>query len=199
MGISDPEEGLGVFIIGIQVLLDGLLEVPDAIKGSAPNPLFGDFGEPALHLIHPGAAGRCEVQMISGMTGKPANHLARFVCYVVVQHQVHLSRFRWKRRIHQLHELDEFLVSMMAVAFADHLAGSNIQGGEQRGRAMPLVIVGSLFRQPRPQRQNRLSPVESLYRRFLIYALHDRMFWWNSDTTPRYPEPSQPNRDPWTV
>ena len=41
---------------------------------------------------------------------------------------------------------------------------------------MPLVVAGSLLRQTRPQRQNRLCPIQRLYLRFFIHAQHDGMF-----------------------
>ena len=40
---------------------------------------------------------------------------------------------------------------------------------------MPLVIVGPLFRQTGPQRQNRLRPIQRLYLRFLVHTQHDGM------------------------
>ena len=43
-------------------------------------------------------------------------------------------------------ELAEFLAAVTAEAPADHLAGGDVEGREQRGRAVALVIVGSPFR-----------------------------------------------------
>ena len=43
-------------------------------------------------------------------------------------------------------ELAEFLAAVTAEALADYLAGSNVEGREQRGRAVALVVVGPPLR-----------------------------------------------------
>ena len=67
-------------------------------------------------------------------------------------------------------------MAMAAVAFADHFAGRDVQRSKQRSRAVPFVIVGPLFRQTGPERQNRLRPVQGLHLRFFIHAQHNGMF-----------------------
>lgn len=57
-------------------------------------------------------------------------------------------------------ELQEFLVPMTAVALADDLAGQHVQRGEQRGRAVPLIVVGHGAAPSRFHRQARLGAVE---------------------------------------
>ena len=82
---------------------------------------------------------------------------------VIVQHQMDFPRLRRKPGIDVLHELEELLVAMATAALADHFAGGDVQGREQRGRAVALLVVGSLFRQPRSQRQNRLGAIQRLH------------------------------------
>jgi len=48
------------------------------------------------------------------------------------------------------------------VACAGHLAGGGLQRSEQRGGAVPDVIMAALFRDPRPQRQHRRGPLQRL-------------------------------------
>lgn len=40
-----------------------------------------------------------------------------------------------------VHEVEAFDASSSFVVAAGHLAGGDLQGGEQRGRPMPLVVV----------------------------------------------------------
>jgi len=136
----------------VQVFLDCLLQALYAGKRSPPNPLLGNFGKPALDLIDPGPAGRCEVQVVSRMACKPANHLRGLVGSVVIHHHMNLLGFRRELGVDQLHEFEELLVSMATMALADHFAGSNVQGGKQRRGAVSLVVAGPLLRQPGTQR-----------------------------------------------
>ena len=43
-----PDERLGVFVVGLNVMLDGFDEFFDALEGSAANPFASDLTEPAL-------------------------------------------------------------------------------------------------------------------------------------------------------
>ena len=63
---------------------------------------------------------------------------------------------------------------MARQAFADDLAGFDVERGEQRGRAVALVIMGHGSGATLLERQSRLGPVECLNLRLLIHAQHDR-------------------------
>ena len=69
-------------------------------------------------------------------------------------------------------ELAEFDRAVTLVAAADDLAGGDVQGGEQRGRAVPLVIMAAPLDLPWPHRQQRLGAVERLDLRLFIDAEH---------------------------
>ncbi|WSN69828.1 hypothetical protein OHB42_38210 [Streptomyces sp. NBC_00134] len=60
------------------------------------------------------------------------------------------------------------------LALAGHLAGMDIQGGEQIGGAVPHVVVGALLARAEGDRQHRLGPVQRLYLRLLIDGQHHR-------------------------
>src|SRR5512147_2294202 len=47
-------------------------------------------------------------------------------------------------------------------ALADDGSGFRVEGGEQRRRPMPLVIMGPSLGLPRPHRQQRLGPIQGL-------------------------------------
>ena len=55
----------------------------------------------------------------------------------------------------------------------DH-ACRNVQGGEQRGRAIALVIVGAPLHLTRAHGQHRLCTVEGLNLALLVDAEHER-------------------------
>jgi hypothetical protein len=72
-------------------------------------------------------------------------------------------------------EYQELLVPVPGVAGAGDLAGRGLQRGEQRGGAVPDVVVAALFRHPGPRRQYRRGPLQRLGLGFLIHAQHDRL------------------------
>ena len=80
-----------------------------------------------------------------------------------------------ERTVEAPQELQEFLMSMTPVALADDLAGQHIQRGEQRRRAVALVVVGHRTAAARLHRQARLRAVESLDLALLVHAQHHRL------------------------
>src|ERR1700748_3937895 len=58
---------------------------------------------------------------------------------------------------------------------ADHLAVEYVEGSEQRGSAVPLIIVGHNSTAPRLDRQARLSAVERLDLALFVDAEHHRV------------------------
>jgi hypothetical protein len=60
-------------------------------------------------------------------------------------------------------------------AASDHAAFEHVEGGEQRGRAVPLIVVGHGAASPLLQRQTGLGSVECLDLAFLVHRQHDGM------------------------
>ena len=56
---------------------------------------------------------------------------------------------------------------------ADHLAGAEVQRGEEARGAVALVVVGGALGRPGPHRQDRLGAIERLDLALLIDAQHD--------------------------
>jgi len=65
-------------------------------------------------------------------------------------------------RVNLIEEADEFLMPMALHVAADNGAVENIERGEQRGRAVALVIVRHRSGATRLHRQSRLGAIESL-------------------------------------
>ncbi len=56
--LGDPNEGFGVGVVGLEVILDRLGEVGDAVKHAAADCLVGELPQPALDEFQPRARGR---------------------------------------------------------------------------------------------------------------------------------------------
>src|ERR1700720_3702831 len=112
------------------------------MESSAANHLFGDESKPALHLIEPGAAGRCEVEVeplaFAGFE-PPLDHGA-FVRTVVVQNEMDVE-LRGHLLFELIEKLDELFTAMARQATANNLAVQDVEGGKQRRSPMPLVVM----------------------------------------------------------
>jgi len=87
-GFGRPNVGLGLAVMFGDVVLDGLLQLPDMAKDAAPHALVGEIAKEALHLIEPGGTGGSEMQVEARMLLEPTPNLGRFMRRVVVQDQV---------------------------------------------------------------------------------------------------------------
>jgi hypothetical protein len=53
----------------------------------------------------------------------------------------------------------------------------DVEGGEQAGDAVPLVVMGAALRHAGHHRQDRLGAVQRLDLGLLVHAQHDRGVW----------------------
>ena len=67
---------------------------------------------------------------------------------VIVDDQMHFTLGRGLA-VDLVKEADELLMPVAAHALADDLAVEDVEGGEQSGRAVPLIIMGSSCRSGR--------------------------------------------------
>src|ERR1700732_3448841 len=88
IGSLGPDKRLRVVIVGLDEGGDIDLQLLDAAMDAALDLLVGKQCEPAFDLVEPGSAGRCEVQVITRVTGQPGPHWRGLVGGVVVKHQV---------------------------------------------------------------------------------------------------------------
>ena len=122
-----PDEGLGVFIVGLDEVVDVLAELLDRDEGSAFQRLSLQDREPDFHLVKPGSARRREVEAHIWVPLEPTV-VARLVGTEVIEHDVD-GRVRpsGDDAVHEVEELDApaaFLVRR------HHLAGGHLEGGE---------------------------------------------------------------------
>ena len=70
-------------------------------------------------------------------------------------------------------ETDELLMAVALHTATDHLAFEHVEGGKQRGRAAPLLIMRHGAGSPLLHRQTRLGSVERLDLALLVDRQHD--------------------------
>ena len=117
-GFGDPDEGLGDFVVAVDVVADGQNELLQIPEGLSPDAVFRQVTEESLDM----------------------------------------------------------LVTLLACV-VDHSIGG-VKRGEQRGRAVALVIVGYDLAAAFFHRQAWLGAVQSLYLALLIDRKHQRVLGW---------------------
>lgn len=95
-------------------------------------------GEPDLDLVEPGSVCGRVVEVHVPVPRQPAI-APRLMSGEVVEDDA--ERAIGIRRNDAVHEVEELDAPPSLVMLADHLAGGNVQRGEQRRGAMPLVVV----------------------------------------------------------
>ena len=84
----------------------------------------------------------------------------------------------WRRAFDGIEEADEFLMGMALHAAAEDNAIEGVEGGEQGGGAVPLVIMGHGPAFAGLHGQTRLSTIERLDLGFFIDGQHYGVGWW---------------------
>jgi len=72
---------------------------------------------------------------------EPCCHFGMLVGGIVVEHEVKIE-FRWGVAVDGSQEAQELLTAVALHALPDHRPGGDIEGGDQRGRAVALIIMG---------------------------------------------------------
>ena len=174
LGLGGPNERLGLAIPFSDEGVNGFDQVGNTGEAAASHRLAGEFGKPALDQIEPAGAGRNKVNLDPRALGEPALDARLFVGAVVVEHQMQFER-SGVLCVELAQELQELVVAVAIEATAADLAGRDIQGGKQGGRAVPDIIVGPSAAAPAFERQSRLRAVQRLNLALLVHAQDDRM------------------------
>jgi len=170
--ISGPGEGAGVFVGLGEEAVDGRLEIDERAEHAALEAPFGQLGEEALDRVEPGCRCRREVEDEARVPIQPTADLGVLVGGVVVEDEVDYLARR-NGRLDGVEETDELLMPMALHAFADDLALQHVEGGEQGGGAVALVVVGHGLAAPLFERQTGLGAVERLDLALLIHRQDD--------------------------
>jgi hypothetical protein len=111
------------------------------------------------------------------MTPQPALDGRAFVSARIVEDEVEVQVARGLA-VDAIEKAQELLGAVPWQTGADHLPIEQVEGGEQRGGSVPMVVVGLPSREPRPQRQERRRPVEGLNLALLVDREHQGVIGW---------------------
>ena len=100
---------------------------------------------------------------------EPRLHVGMLVGAVVVHHQVQRD-ISGEFRIQAAQEFQKLLMTVARVALADDFALQNLQGSEQTGGAITLVIVSHRAQTPLLHGQSGLGAVQCLELGLLVHA-----------------------------
>jgi hypothetical protein len=142
-----------------------------------PDLLLGERGEPAFDQVEPGSRSGREVQVEAGALDQPASDEQSFARAVVVEDEMDIE-IGWDRAVEGIQELAEFPGAMPPVQWAEHRARLGIEGGEQAGGAMPLVVMRAAFGLARTHRQQGRSTIQGLNLALLVHAKDQRAVRW---------------------
>src|SRR5438105_13841973 len=136
-----PDERLGLVVGFCDEAVDCGLQLDDRCEDAAFEPVPGELGKQALDGVGPGARSRGEVEGEALMPLQPGFHPGVLVSGVVVEN--HVDRFAGRHlALDGIEKADELLMSVALHTAPDDLAFQDIEGGEQSGGAVALVIVG---------------------------------------------------------
>jgi len=166
-----PHEGCGILVPVVDVKADVPDECGDVVEGAATNRLAGEDPEPGLNEIEPGSALRSEVQMDARVLLEPLADGGCGVSAGVVEDDVEFLATEPGGDC--LEELQELRSVGLGAALADHSPARHLEGGIQTRDSCASVVVSLASREPRADRQQRLSPLQGLDLRLLIEAQHD--------------------------
>jgi hypothetical protein len=173
VGGLGPAEGPGIGVVGVDESADVVLKLLRGCVDAAPDLLVGDQGEEALDLVDPGRTGRREVDVPARPLGQPVPDRLGLVGGIVVHHQMHVE-VGWHAGLDLIQELPELAGAVLRIAAADHRAGGDVEGGEQRSGAVALVVMGAPLDLAGAHRQQRLAAIQCLDLRLLVHAQHQR-------------------------
>jgi hypothetical protein len=136
-------------------------EVGGGLEGAATDGALGDECEEAFDLVEPGGIGGREVNVTTRTAGEPSLDLGMLVGSVVVDDEMDVELGR-HIGLDVTQEGEELLVAMAGFALGDDRAVKHVEGGEQSGGAMTLVVVGDALDVAEPHWKHGLSAFEGL-------------------------------------
>ena len=87
-GSLGPDVGLGLIVVFVEIVHDGLLQFIDALEDAAADAPSGDLGEEALDHVEPRAGSGREVQVKARMPLEPALYRRGLVGSITVDDEM---------------------------------------------------------------------------------------------------------------
>jgi hypothetical protein len=173
-GLGCPCEGLGVLVAMLNPFVDRVFKFRYIMENASSDALARDLGEEPLDEVEPGAGCWREVELETLVPGEPALHLLCLVGGVIVDDEMQIEA-DGSLAVDLPEERQEFVCPVAGQAFADDPAGRHIERGEERRRAIALVVMGHRPGAALFQGQAGLRPVERLNLAFLVDGQHERL------------------------
>ncbi len=167
VGIGRSDKGLWLAVRLGEEAIDGGLEFDDRVKDATLEAAAGELGEIPFDRVEPRGGRRGEVEEEAGMALEPGTDLCVLVGRVVVEDDVNQLSGR-ALGLDGIEKADELLMPVPLHAATDDLAFQHVEGGKQRRRPMPLVVVGHRLAAALLDRQTRLGAVKGLNLRLLV-------------------------------
>jgi hypothetical protein len=161
--------------VQIDVVTDGGDHLFEILEDSAADLVCGQIAKEALDHIEPGGGGGREAHVETPVAGKLALHAWMLVGRVVVADEVDLFLFLY-RFVDHTQEAQPFLMAMPLLAEPIDFTSRGIEGGEQGGCAIALVIVRHSCATALLQRQTGLCVVQGLNLALLVDGKDQRVF-----------------------
>lgn len=124
-GRSSPDEGDGLDVVLVEVVVDGHLQIDDGVEHAATDALSSDFSEEALDQIEPGRRCRREMHVEARVPGQPRPDLGVLVSGVIVGDQMD-TKVRRDLSVDPVEEANELLVPVLLHALTDDLAVEHV-------------------------------------------------------------------------
>ena len=171
---SGPDERPWVFVVFPHVRANRGDEGRDTAEGAAADAFARDLSEEAFDEVQPRGSRRGEVEVKPWVLAHPRLHGRVRVRAVVVEDEMDVL-LAGGLAIDLVQEGEELGMRMAGVAGVDHVALQDIEGGKQRRRPVPCVVMRLPGRQPRPQGQHRLGPIQGLDLALFVNAQDQRL------------------------
>ena len=172
VGISvGPFEGLGAFVVALNIASNFAGEVGFGGKDAAGDQVALNFREPDFDLIEPGRVGWGVMELNVGMGGEELGHGLGLVRRKVISDDVDLLALGL-RGDDICEKGDELRAGVALGCFAQDLSAGNLQGSIKRKSAMPEILKAVALGTPGRKGQNGIEAIESLNGALFIHAEH---------------------------
>ncbi len=120
--------------------MDRVFKFRDIMENASSDALACDLGEEPLDEIEPRAGCWGEVELETLVPGEPALHFLCLVRGVIVDDEMQIETGR-RLAVDLPEERQELVCPVARQAFADDPAGRHIERGEERRRAVALILI----------------------------------------------------------
>lgn len=143
LGAGGPCVGAGAAVVGVDVSVDAVHEALETGEHAAADGVALQVAEPVLDLVEPRARRGRVVHAEPWVRFDPGPDVGVLVRGIVVRDHVHVQP-GGHRPVDGPQEPEVLVMPVPVHAFADHASDGHVERGEQRGRAVALVVVMSL-------------------------------------------------------